>query len=364
MLFLRTLQTVLPPPMFLEMPSIGVDISDTSLKFIECVPTRKKDSPFSVASWGDIDIEEGALHRGVVKQPDRLISALSEVKKRSGVSMIRVSLPEERAYLFETKIKRDTPTKDIRGLLEFRLEENVPLSPRDAHFDYEVISDIDSSHEYRVLVTVYARETIDSYYEACRSAELVPIAFEVEAQAIARATIPKTDKGTHLIVDFGKTRTGVGIVHQGILMYTSTIEIGGGDISKALRKHLGEVPESTLTDIKNTQGLVVNAQAPELTRAMIGTIDDIIEELQTRVDYWNTKHSGDQDRFIESIILCGGSVNMKGIERYFTDKIGISSYRANVWGNVFSHDGEVPPIAQRFAYGYATAIGLAIGAYK
>ncbi len=360
----RTLQNTLPPPAFLEMPSIGVDISDTSLKYIQCTPTRKSGSAFSVTSWGDIDIDEGALHRGMLKNPAKLIDALREVKKRSGIDMIRVSLPEERAYLFETQIKRDTPAKDIRGLLEFRLEENVPLSPRDAHFDYEIISSAESMAEYRVLVTVYARETIDSYYEACRSAGLVALAFEVEAQAIARAAIPTTDKGTYMIVDFGKTRTGVGIVHQGILMYTSTIDIGGGDISKALREHLGDVPEASLTDIKNTQGLVPNTHTPELTHAMIDIVDAIVIELKTRVDYWNSKHSREKDRFIESVILCGGSVNMKGLERYMSDKLGIDSYRANVWENVLSLHSDVPPISQRYAFGYATAIGLALGAFK
>ncbi len=364
MSLLVAFNSVLPPPHFLQMRSVGVDISDTSLKYIEVTPTGKRDHSFSIQSYGDIDIPSGALHRGVVESTTQLALALGEVRARTGLDLVRVSLPEERAYLFETNIRRDTATKDIRGLLEFRLEENVPLSPRDAYFDYEFIPGGTSAAEYRVLVTVYARETVQSYYEACRTAGLTPISFEVEAQAIARATIPNDDQGTHMIVDFGKTRTGVGIVHQGILMYTSTIEIGGGDISSELRVSLGDVPEAELTRIKNTEGLVFNPSTPATAKAIEAAFTGILEELKTRIDYWNLKHGSNDLRHIESLILCGGSANMKGIQRYVSDQLGIAAYRANVWENVFSLENELPPIEQRYAYGYATAIGLALGAFS
>lgn len=363
MSLLVSLDSVLPPPAFLQMRSVGIDISDTSLKYIGVSPRAHKKGVFSVSSWGDIDIPDGALNRGVVVQPEMLVSALKEARARTGIDMVRVSLPEERAYLFETNVKRTTSAADIRGLLEFRLEENVPLSPRDAYFDYELIPDASSAAEYRVLVTVYARETIESYYEACRAANLLPLSFEVEAQAIARATIPENDSGTYMIVDFGKTRTGVGIVHQGVLMYTSTIEIGGGDLSRELRKHLGDVSEKELTTLKNTKGLVLDPSDPAMTKAMTTAFNSILDELKARIDYWNMRNVKDEIRHIEAIILCGGSANMKGIQRYVTDQLNITAYRANVWENVFSLDDDVPPIEQRFAYGYATAIGLALGAF-
>ena len=83
------------------------------------------------------------------------------------------------------------------------------------YFDFDVVlKDNDHLH---VIVAVYAKEAINSYFEACKAAGIVPISFEIEAQAIARAGIPKDDKGTFMVIDFGKTRMGIGIVHQGML---------------------------------------------------------------------------------------------------------------------------------------------------
>ncbi|MDC1205360.1 pilus assembly protein PilM [Candidatus Pacebacteria bacterium] len=357
---LATLGNFIPPPSYITMPSIGVDISDTSLKYIQFAMDNRSGTTLELQQWGDIDIPDGVLKRGDIKDVQKLAEALKEVKKETGVQNVRVSLPEERAYLFETEIKKDTPFKEIRGLLEFRLEENVPLSPRDAFFDYDIVEDDLQLGVYRVLVTAYSRDTVMGYYEACKAAAVTPLAFEVEAQAIARATLPKGDVGTYMIVDFGKTRTGVGIVHRGALMYTSTIDIGGNELSTALRHQLGEKKESELTEIKNAQGLVRGVNDSSAYDALVTTMSAIKDEIATRIQYWNTRDVEREERQIEKVILCGGSVNLKGLPGYFTETLGIEAKRAEVWNNAFDINQTVPPIGRRYSYGYATAIGLAL----
>lgn len=360
---LQTLGKIIPPPSYIQLPSAGVDVSDTSLKYIQFKSDNRSGTELQLLHWGDIDIVEGALERGIVHDGSKLSDALREVKKRIGTENVRVSLPEERAYLFETEIRKDTPRKEIRGLLEFRLEENVPLNPRDAFFDYDIIEGSKDEAMLRVSVTAYAKDTVMSYYDACRAAGVIPISFEVEAQAIARATIPTGDTGTHMIVDFGKTRTGVGIVHRGILMYTSTIDIGGADLSAAMRKKLGDLEESELTNIKNTQGLIPGVGDSGAYDVLLSTMSSIAEEIGMRIQYWNTKDIAHEDRQIQSIILCGGSINMKGLPAYFTETLGVESKRANVWQNAFSVEETIPPIGRRYSFGYATAIGLALAPF-
>jgi type IV pilus assembly protein PilM len=360
---LQTLGKIIPPPSYIQLPSAGVDVSDTSLKYVQFKSDNRSGTELQLLYWGDIDIPEGALERGVVHDGSKLSEALRQVKERIGIDNVRVSLPEERAYLFETEIKRDTPKKEIKSLLEFRLEENVPLSPRDAFFDYDIIEGSADASMLRVSVTAYAKDTVMSYYDACRAAGVVPISFEIEAQAIARATIPVHDNGTHMIVDFGKTRTGVGIVHRGVLIYTSTIDIGGAVLSAALRAKLGNVEESALTEIKNTQGLVRGVGDSTVYDVLVSSMSAIAEEIGMRIQYWNTKDIAHEDRQIKTIILCGGSVNMKGLPAFFTETLGVETRRANVWQNAFSIDEKVPPIGRRYSFGYATAIGLALASF-
>ena len=361
---LTALRSAIPPPSYLTMPSLGVDISDTSLKYVQFNRYHTRHTRLAIKTWGDIDIPDGALSKGDIVDTEKLTTVLNEVRERTGAEQVRVSLPEERAYIFETEIASDTPFKEIRGLLEFRLEENVPLSPRDAFFDYDVFVDKNRPSMFRVVVTAYAREIVMEYYEACRAAQVTPLSFEVEAQAIARATLTKGDPGTYMIVDFGKTRTGVGIVHQGGLMYTSTIDIGGKELSAALRSQLGNKAESELTQIKNTQGLIPGAVDSSVYDAIMMTMSAIKDEVLMRIQYWNARAGNDPDRHIKGVILCGGSSNLKGLPSYFTETLGVESKRAQVWTNAFDSRRVVPPIGRRHSYGYATAIGLALSDFE
>jgi type IV pilus assembly protein PilM len=360
MTVLSLVQKVFPPPRIMTFPSVGVDISDTSLKYVQFERKHSHDADLTLNSWGEIQIPAGVLERGSVHDIEQLGKVLAEVRKKTDVPYVRASLPEERAYIFETTIDSDTPAKEIRGLLEFRLEENVPLSPRDAYFDYMIVGRDKENHEYRVVVAVYAQETIDSYYQACLKAGFTPLAFEIEAQAIARASIPKDKKGTYMIVDFGKTRMGIGIVYNDTLMYTSTIEISGEKLSADMRKVIGDVAESELTKMKNTRGLMHTAENEKIAEVLEEHAGVMAEELAIRMRYWHSRGVDSDSRQIQKVLICGGSSNLLGLPEFLSRKLDTSVERAQVWTNVLDIETNVPPIMRRYSYGYATAIGLAL----
>ncbi len=360
---LSSIANIIPPPEFLTMPSAGVDISDTSIKYVRFTKKNRYSQELRLQTWGSVDLEENTFQRGEIIDQDKFVAAMKTVAGELNTQYVRVSLPEERAYIFETEVKRGTSADEIQGLLEFRLEENVPISPRDAYFDYDIITDSIRPDILRVVVTVYDKVLIEGYYEGCLSAGLIPLSFEVEAEAIARSTILKSDKGTHMIIDFGKTRSGVGIVHQGALMYTSTIDIGGQELSRTLRRAIGDLTESELTKIKNTQGLVRGAENTDVYDALITLVSVIKDEVYTRIEYWQTKEHHREEREIDSIILCGGSANLKGLPEYLTETLGVKTIRADIWKNAFDIETTLPPIGRRYSYGYATAVGLALAGF-
>lgn len=359
---LSVLADIIPPPSYITLPSVGVDISDTSMKYISFLPTLNHKKHRVLKLWGDIEISANSLNRGDVLNPKQLIDTLREFKNITKADFIRVSLPEERAYIFETELKNNVPKKEIQSLLEFRLEENVPIAVRDTIFDYDLLPKEDATDQtIRVVVAAYQKDTIMTYYEACLEAELTPISFEVEAQAMARAVVPRNTNDTTMLIDFGKTRTGVGIIKHGILLYTSTIDIGGGQLSQVLRRVLGDVAESELTNIKNTSGLIRGVEDSKIYDSLIPTISVIKDEIASRMQYWHNREGNrTAGRRIKKIILCGGSANLKGLPEYLSEALGVSCARSNVWENAFPANIFVPPIEKNYSYGYATAIGLAL----
>lgn len=358
---LNALSKLSPPPTYLMMPCVGVDISDTSLKYLAFEPTTLNKTEKKIKFWGDITIPDGVLERGMVIDPQQLTVALKELKQKTKAEFIRVSLPEERAYLFETEIRHNTPMKEVRNLLEFKLEENVPIPSREVFFDYHILPEESEGKKVKVVVAAYAKETILKYYDSCVAAGLRPVSFEVEAQAMARSVIPQDAAGAVMLVDFGNTRTGIGIAYKGVLLYTSTIDIGGKQLSQAMRKVLGEeTAESELTHLKNTQGLVRGVDSSQVYDTLLSTVSVVKDELATRMQYWHMRGNDMGNRRINSIVLGGGSANLKGLPAYMTETLGVPCVRGNVWENTFSLATTIPPIDKRHSYGYATAIGLAL----
>ncbi|MFM2374526.1 MAG: hypothetical protein RLZZ234_521, partial [Candidatus Parcubacteria bacterium] len=56
--FQSTLDHLFPPPTYLAMPAVGVDVSDTSLKYIRFDKHR---DGVALGAWGDLKIPDGVI---------------------------------------------------------------------------------------------------------------------------------------------------------------------------------------------------------------------------------------------------------------------------------------------------------------
>lgn len=346
----------------MRMSGVGVDISESSIKYIGFKPSHYSGKALRLGRWGEVALPEGVVSRGEVKNVEGLAAALKTVVSESGERYARLSLPEERVYFFETDIDKSSRDESLRSELEFKLEENVPIPSRDSYFDYQVFKNEHSASGVSAVVAVAPRSIVDSYYEACRLAGLVPLSFEVELQAIARAATSVGDRATRLIVDFGRSRTGIGIVHRGLLLYTSTVEVGGNDLSAALRRVVGDKTEDEFTTIKIEQGLVGGTNNKASAEALLSMVSAVKDEIMLRLQYWNDNDTGSK-RPIEQVILCGGSSNLRGLTAYLEETLGIDTVLADVWQNALDAKNDAPEIDKRHSYGYATAIGLGLTSF-
>ena len=179
-----------PVPKFLTLPSFGLDISDESIKFIEFVRAK---NGIKVNRYGEKKIPPGIIESGKIKDRARLHDVLISLREEEGIKSVRVSLPEEQVYLFNLKLEK--------GGLENVSEDDQSL---------------------KLQVAAIPKSVIDGYLSVFKDSGMSAKSFELEAQSIARAVIKRGDMGTYMIVDFGKKRTGIFIISNGIAIFTST----------------------------------------------------------------------------------------------------------------------------------------------
>ena len=350
-----------PPPAFLTMPAVGVDVSDKSIKFLQF--ERTKDG-CKLTVFGDVDLKEGVVDGGEIKHTEQLVEALSVAKERSGASFARASLPEQKAYFFTTKVPSSASHDQIIKILEFELEEHVPLSPGEAIMDYDrvVENGLPTGDEIVVGVTVYPRATVMKYTDAFKRAGLFPLSLEIEAQAIERAIVPYGDMRTFMIIDLGETSTGLSIVSNGMLTFTSTLDMAGSALTRIFMEELSLASSSDVAHVKNTIGITTNGTNETLTKKLRAVVEKLVEEIKRHREYWET-HEGENNKKntpIDMVFLCGGNANVKGLPEYMERVLDVSVRRANVWQNAFSINDTVPEMSFEVSLSYSTAIGLAL----
>lgn len=345
-----------PPPNFLAASSFGLDISDESVKFAELIITREG---IKVGRYGERKIPAGIIESGKIKNQVRLKEVLTSLQKEEGIKFVRVSLPEEQVYLFVLRLEK-LGLKSIREGIELVLEENVPISAEDAIFDFDLIKEDAQSLE--VQVAVMPKNVIENYLSVFRDSSMSVLSLELEAQAISRAVIKKDDLETYMIVDFGKTRTGIFITSRGAVMFTSTLDMGGFLLNEMIQKNFN-IDFKKADKMKKLYGLGRNAENKEIFAVLLNSVSVLRDEIVKDLLYWNThKDKEGKDHLpVKKIILCGGDSNLAGLSEYLSISVKNKVEMANVWVNITETEKSIPEISFDQSLTFATALGLALG---
>jgi type IV pilus assembly protein PilM len=345
-----------PTPAYLRMPAVGIDVSDHTIRYVELVEGKKG---FSVKRWGVRDLPVGTIQSGEIVKRAELVSALSTLKEELGFYYVHAPLPEEKAYLFTTEIPR-VSKNEIRGAIELLLEENVPIKPTEAIFDYEIVK-TESQDHYDVSVSVLPDTVVQNYFSVYEEAGLVPLVFIVDAQATAEAVVKKDDEKTYFIVNVGSARTTLSIVGQGVVYFTSTVALGGDSLTLAFEKQL-HLEKKEANERKKKDGLIGSKSNMELFFSLMSSLSVLRDEMNRLAGYWNNlKRSKTQLPEISEIVFSGVDASLPGFIEYFSLVMEYRVRLANVWSNIYETiEGAVPPIPFEESLDYATAIGLSL----
>ena len=345
-----------PVPSFLATPSFGLDIRDESIKFIELINTK---NGIRVGRHGERTIPSGIIESGKIKNPKRMEEILFSLRTEVGIKSVRVSLPEEQVYLFKLRLEK-SGLVSIRESIEFALEEHIPLQSENAIFDYELL---DQDKQYIDLqVAAIPKNVIENYLTIFKNSKIIVKSFELEAQAISRAVVKNGDMETYMIVDFGEKSTGIFIISRGVVMFTSTLDVGGVMLNEMIAKNF-KISLEEAEKMKRKYGLERNTPDKELFSVLLNSVSVLRDELVRHFLYWHTHQDeeGKNNPPIQKIILCGGDSNLIGLVDYFSASMKSRVEMANVWVNIVNTENYVPDMNFKQALSFAAALGLALG---
>jgi len=327
-----------PPPHFLVMPAVGISIESTALRVVSF---ENKHGTLVLKNADEIKLETGTIVAGDIAKPDKLIQILKDIRTKYSARFVRVALPEEKAYTYETAIP--IPEEgDLEDAVEFSLDQNIPLTAAEAIFDFEIIEGpflVNGVQSVRVAVSAYSKGLAESWVEVLKQARITPLFFAAESQAIAHSLVPRGDSQTALLVHFLKDKTVIAICSNGVIRFTTTVLSSIENPEKILAAHEGEKI----------------AESVELL--------SVSDEVKKVFSYWSSrsgvKSKNDLSK-IKTLIVSGYVADMSDVAEYLGKNIGVPARLGNVWTNAFSLDTVLPSISFDHSLPFAAAVGVAL----
>jgi Tfp pilus assembly PilM family ATPase len=314
-----------PPPKFLAMNHAGLDISDDSIRHLEYGSTL---AGTIVEKYSHVDLKPGVFEGGEIKDESAFIAALKKFNDIAKLSYVKVSIPEEKAYLFQTEVVGNS-LDEIRQNIEFKMEENVPIPVSEALFYFDLLPMPVTGGTLRASVSVVPQSHIDKYIAVLGEVGMMPVSFELAPKAISRSVISKDDKGTYIIVHFLNKKVGFYVVSEGIVCFSSTISLA-------------------------------SQMSVDVSKSSTGSyIDDVQKEITRIYQYWMS-HGGEHP-VVDKVMLVGADADK--YESQLNNPVpgaALPVTVANVWVNAFSVDTYVPPISHTDSLAFAVSAGLAM----
>lgn len=348
-----------PPPHFLAPPTSGVAISDQAIRILKFKRTIRGLIPIM---YGERLLQPGIIKDGDVAKPLELKEVLVEARHHFGLEHVSISIPDDKAYVFRADVPDISDTL-IRNNLELRLEEFIPLSASDAVFDFAKLENSTEKAGFMTVgVTAISTGIVEHFSDVLWSAGLFPRSFKIESQAINQAIIPPGDPRTFLILNFGNSITNVAVVKNSVVLFTSTVAIGGDAFTTAIRKYFS-VDLEEAEQIKEDGSFFKNKDNLDLFTSIVNTLSVLRDEINRVLVYWHeyqarvNESSGGK---IDTILLCGRDAAVNGFREYLSSTMEINVEISNVWMNAFSFDAYVPQMTFRESLNYAAPIGLAL----
>ena len=370
----------------LKPDAFGIDISDF---FVRLIKLKKTSKGFELASYNEETIEPGVIENGEIRDSKELGKAinklLSNVKgERLRTRYASVSLTEEKSFLKVIKMPKMS-SQDLQEAVYFEIENHIPLQVQDVYFDFEVISPFSRENNVKnkknyleVLFAAMPKTTVDSYNDCLKKVGIQPVHLEVESLSLARSLIKRgQNTDSILLIDLGVNKTSLVFFSNGFARFTCSSSVCSQTFTQSISRFLN-VDLKKAEKLKEQYGFEAFqnqnsrkskkvkskksiSEKNQVFQAIIPPITDLTEQIKKYISFYKFHRTGDDsanDTVINKIILSGGGVCLKNIDKFFESELGVPVEIGNPWVNV----SERPLLPLLLSYKYTIAIGLALGA--
>jgi type IV pilus assembly protein PilM len=356
----------LPSLSFLKAKeTLGIDLGSTSIKVVQLNGAR-------VVRWAykELDPKEAAPETAVQDRMNSLRQLLGEFLQQDARMPKTGSISVSGNSVIVRYVKLPKLTRaELEQTIQFEAEPYIPFAIPEVNMGFHILGDTveDGQAKMETVLVAAKKELIDQRLEVLTSLGLRPIVVDVDAFTLENAyelghpasEIPETV----LLINIGASVTTMIIMENGLSRVVRDVFIAGNNINKSLQR-IFDCSYEEAEKLKNKGQILVTPDEKEATLAqddqdslqisntIVTVLKDLVAEIQRSLDFFLSQNP---ERQVNRILLCGGSSNISGIDRYFSQELHMNVEIFDPFGNLAGDN--LPDVHLRPAF--AVAVGLA-----
>ena len=333
---------------------IGLDIGSSSIRAVE---VRRAKDEYNLTNFGQVPLPPGTMQGGILEDPIAVTSALKQLWAacKFNTKQVMVGVTNPQLVVRETAVS-NLPPKEMRKSLPFQVRDMLPLAVDRSLLDFLPLEEPGNNPTVRGLLVAMPKDAVVALVQAVEKAGLHVVNVDLASFALLRAA-SRLDAQVEAIVDIGAEVTSVVVHADGEPLIVRTVPRGGVEVTESIATRLGiGLPEAEA--LKCRYGLHGDGR-PDSDAAAADAIRPLVNELRSSFTYLA---SGERQKQVTRVSLCGGSALMPGLAEHIQQQLGVQVMYADSAGRLRDTRRARQRGFDSFLPSAAVSIGLTLGA--
>ena len=294
--------------------AISIDIGSENTKV---VVGRYHKNKVSIDKAFSFKTPKGSIDDGHIKDIDNLAMAINDALDSNNVKNDNVIFTTNSTSIINRTIIIPKVNEDeIESVIKYEVQQYLPINLEDHMIQYNVLGEkvIDGNEKLEVLIVVYPNKMVYSYAELVNKIGGKPYALDLNYNSKRKAYYVMNPEIKESILNIALT-----IMRDNELILIKTTKSGGNYLNSKISKVL-EISLENAEMQKRENCNLMNREEGPLEHVVREVVDSWFDEASRIIKYYKSKNTQNN---IDKIYICGGSSNIKGLERYVSTKLNM-----------------------------------------
>ena len=332
----------------------ALDIGTTAIRVVQLA--RAGGDTWSLVKYGHAPVDIKISTSDAAQAQEKLGEVIMTAIGQSGIKTkdVVLGIPSSKSFTTVVEVP-NMSEQELKGTIKYQADQYIPMSPEEAKVDWALLGQsLHDAQKMEVLLASVANNYIEARLDMVEGLGLNIIAAEPDPIALVRSLLPEGVADARLLIDIGDMATDLVVTYNSSPRLVRSIPIGLQSLVKAAVQNLN-VQESQAYQFILKFGLAPDRLEGQVVRAVEGTLDQFIIELNKSVKFFQTRYP---NVAVGGMLVGGYGAAVPAFVDYLAAKTNIPAAVANPWQKVRVGAGDQEKL-QTVATQFGVAVGLA-----